>query len=121
MMRPGARQLRTRRCMPGAPALAHACCNTRRVAVILQCRIGAHLVGAQPMERADVGHLQQAVTHAALLRVARATVKPAFLEVDEGLHQFLLGVHHERAVPHHRLVERAARHQDQLRAVGTGP
>ncbi len=40
----------------------------------------------------------------------------AFLEIDEGLHQFLPRVHHEGAMAHHRFAQRTAGNQDQPRA-----
>src|SRR3546814_10556079 len=48
------------------------------------------------------------------------SLEPAFLEIDEGLHQLLAGVHHERPVAGDRLAQRTTGNEDQARAVLAG-
>jgi hypothetical protein len=52
---------------------------------------------------------------------ASERLEAAFLEIDERLHDFLLGVHHERTVARHRLAQRPARDEDQSRFLAGPP
>src|SRR5207342_2897875 len=45
----------------------------------------------------------------------KTLLEAAFLEIHERLHDFLLGVHHERTVARHRLAQRSTRDEDQSR------